>query len=121
RMSADDLVLRAQQFVRDVVIPSEPRPGDRLEPEIRQKLQDAAKGHGVFAPHVPVEFGGPGLGIVDWSPVFQAAGYSHLGPVALNCMAPDEGNMHMLELIATHEQKECYLRPLADGPQRGHR
>ena len=47
--------------------------------------------------------------------VFEEAGYSPLGPVALNIAAPDEGNMHLLEAIATPEQKERWLRPLAAG------
>jgi acyl-CoA dehydrogenase len=110
-----DLEERTRHFIRQVVMPSEPPPGERLAPEERRRLQEAAREQGVFAPHVGVEFGGQGLGITNWSPVFQQAGYSHIGPVALNCMAPDEGNMHMLELIATEEQKERYLRPLAKG------
>jgi acyl-CoA dehydrogenase len=110
-----DVRERTRRFVRDVVMPSEPPPGNRLAPRERRRLQEAAKEHGVFAPHVGTGFGGLGLGLTDWSPVFQEAGYSPIGPVALNCMAPDEGNMHMLELIATDEQKERYLRPLAEG------
>jgi acyl-CoA dehydrogenase len=47
--------------------------------------------------------------------VFAASGYSLLGPLALNIAAPDEGNMHLLEAVATAEQKERYLRPLAAG------
>ena len=46
---------------------------------------------------------------------FEEAGYSPLGPVALNIFAPDEGNMHLLEAVATPVQKERWLRPLAAG------
>ena len=49
------------------------------------------------------------------APVFEEAGYSLLGPLALNCSAPDEGNMHLLEVVASEAQKERYLRPLAAG------
>jgi acyl-CoA dehydrogenase len=111
----EDLRLRTREFVRSVVIPAEPRPGDRLDPAERAHLQQAAKDAGVFAPHVPTRFGGRGLAIEHWSPVFQEAGYSPIGPVALNCMAPDEGNMHMLAQIATEPQQERYLAPLAAG------
>jgi acyl-CoA dehydrogenase len=111
----NDLAHRTRRFIRDVVLPGEPRPGEYLADAERRRLQNAAKEHGVFAPHVPEEFGGRGLTIADWSPVFQEAGYSPIGPAALNCMAPDEGNMHLLELVATGEQKERFLRPLADG------
>jgi acyl-CoA dehydrogenase len=47
--------------------------------------------------------------------VFEAAGYSLLGPLALNCAAPDEGNIHLLGHYVTPEQRERYLRPLAEG------
>lgn len=114
----EELRKRTREFIRSTVIPSEPAPGERLDPAVRAELQAAAKGAGVFAPHVAVEYGGQGLGIEHWSPVFQEAGYSPIGPSALNCMAPDEGNMHMLELIATPEQAEAYLRPLAAGDVR---
>jgi len=89
-----------------------------MSQETREELQALAKQAGVFAPHVPVEYGGQGLAIEHWSPIFQQAGYSPIGPSALNCMAPDEGNMHMLELIATEEQKRRYLAPLAAGEVR---
>jgi acyl-CoA dehydrogenase len=107
---------RTRAFVREVCIPAESRfDGHELDPGLRAELQAAARDAGVFAPHVPAEYGGQGLDIRGWSTVFEEAGYSLLGPQALNCAAPDEGNMHMLELIATDEQKERYLRPLAAG------
>lgn len=114
----EDLRQRTRVFVREVVIPAEPAPGERLERSERDRLQAAAKGAGVFAPHVGTEHGGQGVPLEHWSPVFQEAGYSPIGPAALNCMAPDEGNMHMLELIATEAQKERYLAPLASGAAR---
>lgn len=113
--SIEDLRARTREFIRSTVIPAEPRPGERLEQATRDRLQAAAKAAGVFAPHVPTEFGGQGVPIEYWSPIFQEAGYSPIGPSALNCMAPDEGNMHMLNLIATDAQKQRYLVPLASG------
>jgi acyl-CoA dehydrogenase len=107
-------------FVRDVVIPAEAR--DRsvhgLEPALRDELQAAARDAGVFAPQVPRELGGRGLDHRGCAVVFEAAGYSLLGPQALNCAAPDEGNMHLLSVIATDAQRERYLRPLAAGRTR---
>jgi acyl-CoA dehydrogenase len=113
--AVEELRLRTREFVRTHVMLAEPAPGDRLDPEVRGRLMALAKGAGVFAPHLPVEYGGQGLPIRDWSPVFQEAGYSPIGPSVLNCMAPDEGNAHLLELIATPAQKERYLAPLAAG------
>ena len=86
--------------------------------ELRRGLQQQAAEAGVFAPHVAEEYGGLGLKLFEQSVVFEAAGYSLLGPLALNCAAPDEGNMHLLSVIATDEQKARYLRPLAAGETR---
>ncbi len=113
---ATALAERTRTFVRDVVIPFEAREGGRgLDDGLRAELQAEARSAGVFAPHVPSTYGGHGLDIRGWTDVFEAAGYSPLGPAALNCAAPDEGNMRLLEEIATGEQKERYLRPLAEG------
>jgi acyl-CoA dehydrogenase len=111
----EELRLRTREFIRGTVIPAEPRPGQALNLAVRRELGEAAKEAGVYAPHVPREFGGQGLAVEHWSPVFQEAGYSPIGPAALNCMAPDEGNMHMLHLIGTPEQQRKYLAPLAAG------
>jgi acyl-CoA dehydrogenase len=116
--AVEDLRIRTREFVRKELIPNEPPPGSRLPHPLRAQLQTMAKEAGVFAPHVPIEFGGQGLHIEHWSPVFQEAGYSPIGPSILNCMAPDEGNMHMLNLIATEDQKREFLVPLAAGDVR---
>jgi acyl-CoA dehydrogenase len=114
-----EIAARTRAFVHDVCLPAETRfPGPELDPALRAELQAAAREAGVFAPHVPAEFGGLGLDIRGWSEVFEEAGYSLLGPQALNCAAPDEGNMHLLEIVATEEQKDRYLRPLAAGDVR---
>ncbi|MGA7203482.1 MAG: acyl-CoA dehydrogenase family protein [Specibacter sp.] len=111
----EELRLRTREFIRGTVISAEPRPGQALNLAVRRELGEAAKAAGVYAPHVPREFGGQGLAMEHWSPVFQEAGYSPIGPAALNCMAPDEGNMHMLHLIGTPAQQRHYLAPLAAG------
>jgi acyl-CoA dehydrogenase len=116
--SVEELRQRTRTFIRDVVIPAEPTPGEQLEQATRERLQQAAKDAGVFAPPVLAEYGGQGVPVQWWSPILQEAGYSPIGPSALNCMAPDEGNMHMLELIGTEEQKHRFLAPLASGETR---
>ena len=111
-----ELARRTAGFVRDAVIPvEEEHHGVVRDEDVRTRLQRAAKDAGVFAPHVAAEYGGHGLDMRGRAAVFEEAGYSLLGPLALNIAAPDEGNMHMLEAIATPEQKERYLRPLASG------
>ncbi|TLS47184.1 acyl-CoA dehydrogenase family protein [Streptomyces montanus] len=115
------LARRTTEFVRDVALPEEQacdgNVHDGPEP-LRRRLQQAARAAGVFAPHVGTEWGGLGLDLCGQAVVFEAAGQSLLGPLALNCAAPDEGNMHLLEVVATEEQKERYLRPLATGEVR---
>ena len=112
-----DLKERTRKFIDDIVIPAEKRMPAHADEgfELRDELQFAAKQAGVFAPHIPRAYGGLGLNWRDCSVIFEEAGRSLLGPQALNCAAPDEGNMHMLEKIASPAQKEKYLRPLAQG------
>lgn len=115
----DDLVQRTRVFIADEVLPVENKyNGDLVAAggdELRKELNAKAKAAGIFAPHAPVELGGLGLSMCDRAPVFEAAGYSVFGPAALHLGAPDEGNVHMLDHIATDEQRGKYLAPLAAG------
>lgn len=109
---------RVRDFVATHVIPREndPRCGPHgPSEELRAELIAAARNAGLLTAHISEEYGGLGLDHRGKAVFFEEAGYSPLGPVALNIAAPDEGNMHMLEAIATHEQKERWLRPLAAG------
>ncbi|MFF0544930.1 acyl-CoA dehydrogenase family protein [Nocardia thailandica] len=113
-----EIVTRTENLVRELVLPVEEQyQGDAhaLPEDVRVALQTAAKAAGVFAPHVEPGFGGLGLGMADRAPVFEASGYSLFGPLAQNCAAPDEGNMHLLAQVATPAQQDRYLRPLAAG------
>jgi acyl-CoA dehydrogenase len=114
-----ELTARTEQLVREVVLPVEDRhDGDVAAAggeDLRLELQGAARAAGLLSPHAPVEHGGLGLGMVDRAPVFEAAGYSLFGPLALNVAAPDEGNVHLLAHIATEAQQEQFLRPLVAG------
>jgi alkylation response protein AidB-like acyl-CoA dehydrogenase len=114
----DDLRGRTRAFIREVVLPAEPGPGAPLDDATRDALRAQARDAGVFAPHAPVEYGGLGIPIDAWSPVFQEAGYSPIGPAVLNIMAPDEGNMHLLYVAGTPAQHERYLAPLVRGDVR---
>ncbi len=102
-----------ERFVREQVIPVEVELGGSMHdaPEsVRVSLQDAARAAGVFAPQVAAEFGGRGLDCRAQSVIFERAGYSLLGPLAMNLAAPDEGNMHLLGAVASPEQREQFLR-----------
>lgn len=103
---------RVAAFVRDVVIPAEDEP---LTAELIVSLRESAKQEGIYGPQLPKEYGGLGLGTVAMCALFEQAGRSFLGPVALHCAAPDEGNMHLLAHHGTAGQRERWLRPLVAG------
>ena len=109
---------RTERFVREEVIPHESDARQTAHgpaEELRRELVGLGRRAGLLSPHVGPEWGGLGLDHRGQAVVFEAAGYSPLGPVALNCFAPDEGNMHLLEVVADEQQKEAWLRPLAAG------
>lgn len=113
-----ELQARVREFVTEEIIPLESdsrRTAHGPTEELRRKLVDKAKAAGLLSPHVSRDFGGLGLNHVGKAIVFEEAGYSPLGPIALNIFAPDEGNMHLLEVVARPEHKERWLRPLASG------
>jgi acyl-CoA dehydrogenase len=118
--SVEELRQRTADFIRETVIPAEPRDlgVHGLDEGLRHELQTAARMARLFAPHVAEDLGGLGLDVRGQAAIFEEAGYSLLGPQALNCAAPDEGNMHMLSVIATPAQRERYLAPLAAGDVR---
>ena len=112
---------RTAAFVREAVIPVEQQVRGVVHSgplEVRRDLQQAARDAGVFCPQVGREYGGEGLDMRGQAVVFEQAGYSLLGPLATNCAAPDEGNMHLLEVVADDRQREQYLAPLAAGEVR---
>jgi acyl-CoA dehydrogenase len=113
-----DLSKRVEEFVLNYCIPLENDPRNRghgPSADLVQELRANARAAGLIAPQLSSKFGGHGLSHRETATIFRAAGYSPLGPVALNIMAPDEGNMHLLERVASPEQQERFLRPLADG------
>lgn len=114
-----DLVERTAQFVRKTVVRFEGNEGPHgVDESVRLELQEAARDTGVFGPHCPTEFGGMGLDTRAQARIFEAAGQSLLGPLAINAAAPDEGNIHLLNMVADREQREEFLAPLARGEVR---
>jgi acyl-CoA dehydrogenase len=109
---------RTEAFVRDEMVPREhdarhTRHGPTEE--FRRELVELGRAARLLSPHVGREWGGLGLDHRGKAVVFEAAGYSPLGPIGLNCFAPDEANMHLLEQVAAPRQNEEWLRPLAAG------
>ncbi len=118
----DEIVQGTREFVRDVVLPVDDRydgvVADAGGEELRTRLQAEARARGLLTPHGPVEYGGLGLTMSERAPVFEAAGYSLFGPMALNVNAPDEGNVHLLDRVASADQRARYLKPLVRGELR---
>jgi acyl-CoA dehydrogenase len=109
-----DVQRRVRAFVQDVVLPNEVKVDDDTFETVVEELRVKAREAGLWNPHLPAEYDGMGLGALGMALVSQECGVSVLASLALNCLAPDEGNMHLLEHAGTPEQKERYLRPLAD-------
>ncbi len=86
--------------------------------DLRTELVGLARDAGLLTFQAPHRFGGREPSHREQAVLFEAAGWSTLGPVALNCAAPDEGNMYLLSKIATEEQADKFLVPVIDGRQR---
>ncbi len=116
-----ELQQRTRRLILDQVLPMEgdPRqtphgPGE----ELRRDLVALAREAGLLTPHASRELGGLGLSHVGKALVFEEAGYSPLGPTALNVHAPDEGNIHLMEAVASADHKARWLAPQVAGETR---
>jgi len=116
-----DLCARVRRFVEEVAIPAE-SPAiardvtalDRCVARLRVQAREA----GLYAPQLPREWGGLGLGWRALAQVLEEAGRGFLGPAALNCAAPDQPNMLTLLRLGTPAQLERFLGPLVRGERR---
>jgi acyl-CoA dehydrogenase len=115
--TAQELGERAHDFMEEVVLPEErAHPGgEAVSEETIADLREQAREYDVYAPQIPEEHGGMGIDLRDVLPLFEEAGRSILGAPAMRVDAPDEGNMHTLELVGTDEQKAEWLEPLVAG------
>ena len=122
---AADFIARMRAFMRDHVLPAEPGYADELvggadwrrwkQPAIMESLKERARREGLwnlFLPHAGL---GAGLSNADYAPVAELTGHSLIAPEVFNCNAPDTGNMEVLALYGSEEQKERWLRPLLAG------
>ncbi|PIE71556.1 MAG: acyl-CoA dehydrogenase [Deltaproteobacteria bacterium] len=106
------------EFVDKELIPLEPeftsKPFSELVPVLREK-QAMVKQMGLWAPNFPKDCGGLGLSMVDHGLVSEALGRTPLGHYTFWCQAPDAGNVEILHMHGTDEQKKAYLEPLVRG------
>ena len=115
--TARELADRARTFVDEVVVPVERDflGGPPVDEATVAELRVEARKRDLYAPQIAEEYGGMGVDFRDVLPLFEQAGRTLLGATAMRVDAPDEGNMHTLEMFGTDEQKERWLRPLVEG------
>jgi alkylation response protein AidB-like acyl-CoA dehydrogenase len=89
--------------------------GEGLPLEVLRGLQAKAKAQGLWAPHMPEEVGGMGIGVVALALLNEVIGRSPIGPIVLGCQAPDAGNCEILHLYGTEAQKQRWLLPNVAG------
>ena len=123
--TTQELRERLLAFMDECVYPAEPRFREEVErsaepwgtPPVIEELKAQARERGLwnlFMP--PIHEHGAGLTNLQYAPLAEITGRSPwLAPEALNCSAPDTGNMELLSLFGTAEQKARWLDPLLDG------
>jgi acyl-CoA dehydrogenase len=122
-----DHIERVEAFMDEHVYPAEPvyeaqmrESGDpHFHPPILEELKQEAQRRGLWNLFHPHPEWGPGLLNAEYAPLAEIMGRSaHLAPEAMNCSAPDTGNMEVLTLFGTDEHKELWLKPLLAGEVR---
>jgi acyl-CoA dehydrogenase len=119
--STDELVAAVREIVREELVPLE---GEFLARSFRQLLpaleerRAGIRARGLWAPHLPPEWGGLGLGLPAFARLSEEMGRTPLGHFAFGCQAPDMGNMELLLRHGSSAQQERFLRPLASGAVR---
>ncbi|MBU42353.1 MAG: acyl-CoA dehydrogenase [Spirochaetaceae bacterium] len=107
-----------EDFMQKEVFPIEPeffhKPFQDLLPLLQEK-RGKVKQMGLWGPNFPKELGGMGLGLLEHGLISESLGRSPLGHFIFGTQAPDAGNIEILHMFGTPEQKELYLKPLANG------
>lgn len=115
--------MRYRQFVAEHILPLERDRAsfddhENIRLDLLETLRAKAKAAGLWCPQMPTARGGLGLPVVGMAACYEEMNYSIFGPVVFNCAAPDDGNMMVLEKVATDAQKTHWLQPIVDGKVR---
>jgi acyl-CoA dehydrogenase len=114
---------RLLDFMDAHVYPAEPvyreqarASGDhQYHPPVMEDLKAEARSRGLWNLFLPDERWGAGLTNLEYAPLAEITGRSFLAPEALNCAAPDTGNMEILAEFGTPAQQDAWLKPLLEG------
>ncbi len=119
---ASDYHKRLSDFITEHVFPAEAEyehyrleagPDDHTVPPVIEDLKVKARDRGLWNLFLPAE---SGLTNLDYAPLAELTGWSlEIAPEVINCAAPDTGNMEILHMFGTQEQREDWLQPLLDG------
>src|SRR5688572_13830592 len=115
-----DLAARLTAFMDEHVYPNEAKVEEEtsrgfvLSPTI-EALKKKAKAQGLWNLFLPESHRGAGLTNLEYAPLCEVMGRSHIAPEVFNCSAPDTGNMEVFERYGTEEHKKRWLQPLLDG------
>ncbi len=116
-----DLQQRLLAFMDEHIYPNESRFHEEIEKNrwaptrVIEELKPKARAAGLWNMFLPASELGAGLSNLDYAPLCEIMGRSHMAPEVFNCSAPDTGNMEVLERYGTPEQKERWLKPLLAG------
>src|ERR1700678_2455433 len=116
-----ELQRRLQSFMDVHVYPNEQRFHEEIERErwkptrIVEELKAKARQAGLWNLFLPHDENGAGLTNLEYAPLCEIMGRSHMAPEVFNCSAPDTGNMEVLARYGTEAQKEKWLKPLLAG------
>jgi acyl-CoA dehydrogenase len=116
-----ELLQRLQSFMDAHVYPNEKRFEEEVAREpwkptrIVEELKAKARSEGLWNLFLPEDPNGAGLTNLEYAPLCEIMGRSHMAPEVFNCSAPDTGNMEVLARYGTAEQKEKWLKPLLAG------
>jgi acyl-CoA dehydrogenase len=121
-----DFSERLDAFMHERVYPAEAVFEEQLreaanphaDPPVMEELRDEARRRGLWNLFHPDPEYGPGLTYLEYAPLAEIMGRSHIASEACNCNAPDTGNMEVLSQFGTEDQKEQWLRPLLDAELR---
>ena len=116
-----ELQRRLQSFMDVHVYPNEQRFHEEIERDrwkptrIVEELKAKARQERLWNLFLPHDENGAGLTNLEYAPLCEIMGRSHMAPEVFNCSAPDTGNMEVLARYGTAEQKEKWLKPLLAG------